>query len=212
MVAIPVYDAAGKMTREVELDPKQLDKAVRRGLLKEALIAYLASQRQGTHSTKTRAEVQGGNKKPWRQKGTGRARAGSTRSPLWVGGGRALGPKPRDYHYSLPRQQRRLAVRSSLRFRLEQGQLLAVEGLESQVAAKPRTRAISGFLRGVGIEGKGVLFVSEQNNPNLYLSIRNIQKADVLERRNLNAGQVLQRPHLVFTADALDALVKELSA
>ncbi|MFW5751655.1 MAG: 50S ribosomal protein L4, partial [Planctomycetota bacterium] len=102
MVAVPVYDAAGTKTREIEIDPTALDKAVRKPLLKEALVAYLASKRQGTHSTKTRGEVVGSTAKMWRQKGTGRARAGSKRVPHWVGGGRAHGPKPRDYSVRLP--------------------------------------------------------------------------------------------------------------
>ena len=209
MVAIPVYDHTGSRTREIEIDPKQVDKAVRKPLLKEALIAYLASQRQGTHNTKSRGQVAGGSQKPWRQKGTGRARAGTTRGPVWVGGGRAHGPKPRDYAYRLPRKQRRLALRSSLRYRIEGGQFFAVEGLEEQLA-KPATKVVGGFLKGSGLAGSSVLFVNDNAESNLYLSARNISKVEVVERRNLSAGPVLQRSNVVFTAAALDALVKEL--
>lgn len=209
MVAIPVYDHTGAKTREIEIDPKSVDKAVRKPLLKEALIAYLASQRQGTHNTKTRSEVAGGSQKPWRQKGTGRARAGTTRGPVWVGGGRAHGPKTRDYAYRLPRKQRRLALRSSLRYRIEGGQFFAVEGLEEQLA-KPATKVVGGFLKGAGLAGSSVLFVNDNAESNLYLSARNISKVEVVERRNLSAGPVLQRSNVVFTAAALDALVKEL--
>ena len=145
MVAIPVYDASGAKTREVEVDPDQLDKLVRKPLLKESLIAYLASQRQGTHKTKTRAEVAGGNTKPWRQKGTGRARQGTIRAAQFVGGGRAHGPRPRDYSYRLPKQQRQLAVRSALRYHLENGTLVAVEGVDQ--LDKPSTKAVAGFLQ-----------------------------------------------------------------
>ncbi len=210
MVAVTVYDLQGKKVREVEIDPKSIDKAVRRPLLKEALIAFNASQRQGTHKTKTRSEVAGGSQKPWRQKGTGRARQGTTRAPQWVGGGRAHGPRPRDYSYSLPKKQRALARRSSIRYRLEQNQLVAVEGLES--LDKPQTKTIAKLLKEIGLGGRGVLIVSEGHNANLHLSTRNIQKADVSERRSLNAGHVLRRPHLLFAADALDKLVEELSA
>ncbi|TVR42352.1 MAG: 50S ribosomal protein L4 [Planctomycetota bacterium] len=210
MVAIPVYDHTGAKTREIELDPKVLDKAVRKPLLKEALIAYLASQRQGSHSTKTRSEVAGGGHKPWRQKGTGRARAGTTRGPIWVGGGRAHGPKSRDYSYRLPRKQRQLALRSSLRFRLEAGQLFAVEGLEDQLKSKPATKLVSHFLKQIGLAEAGVLFVNDNADSNLYLSARNIQKVEVCERRNLSAGPVMQRTNLVFTAAALESLVNEL--
>jgi len=212
MVAIPVYDSAGSKTREIELDASKLDKCVRKRLLKESLIAYLASQRQGTVGTRNRAKVVGHKQKPWRQKGTGRARQGSLVGPHHVGGGRAHGPQPRDYHYRLPRKQRRLAVRSSLRFRLQEGKLAAVEGLEQEVSEKPRCKAVAGFLAGAGLAGKGALLVSEGHHGNLHLSARNIQKVDVCERRQLNAGHVLQRPNLIFTAEALEALVKELEA
>lgn len=210
MVAVTVYDLQGKKVREVEIDPKQVDKAVRKPLLKEALIAYNASQRQGTHKTRTRSEVAGGSQKPWRQKGTGRARQGTIRAPQWVGGGRAHGPRPRDYSYSLPKKQRALARRSAVRYRLEQQQLIAVEGLEA--FDKPQTKTVAAFLKSVGLGGRGVLLVSEGHNKNLYLSTRNIQKADLTERTQLNAGHILRRPHLVFAADALDGLVKELTA
>lgn len=210
MVAIPVYDASGSKTREVELDPEALDKAVRKALLKESLIAFLASKRQGTHSTKTRAEVQGGSKKPWKQKGTGRARQGTVRAAQFVGGGRAHGPKPRDYAYRLPRKQRRLAVRSALRFKLEQGQFCAVEGLDGQDA--PKTKSVASFLKAAGIGGKSALIVSEGIDKNLHLSARNITKVDVAPRGDLNAGHILQRQNLVLTAAALDALVQEVSA
>ena len=210
MATIPVYDATGNKTREVELDTKALDKCVRKALLKESLIAWLASQRQGTHKTKTRAEKQGGNSKPYRQKGTGHARQGCIRAPHYVGGGRAHGPRPRDYGYRLPRQQRRLAVRSALRERLQTEKLIAVEGLDK--LEKPQTKTVRNFLKGVGLTNKGALIVSEGHNENLHLSARNIQKIAVSERRSLNAGQVMQKPTLILTADALDALVKEVAA
>jgi large subunit ribosomal protein L4 len=208
MATITIYNALGAKTGELELDPKSFDLAVRKGLMKEALIAYLASQRQGTAKTKDRGEVAGGGKKPWRQKGTGRARQGSTRSPQWVGGGRAHGPRPRDYSYQLPSQQRQLALRSSFRWALEQGKLSAVEGLDG--ADKPKTKAVAGFLAKVGLAGKGALLVSETHQPNLWLSTRNIPKVSVNERRNLCAGEVLSHANLIFTKPALDALVQEL--
>src|SRR5271170_7118543 len=140
MATITIYNAQGAKTGELSLDPAKLDSTVRKGLLKEALIAHLASQRQGTHKTKKRGEVAGGGKKPWRQKGTGRARQGSTRSPQWVGGGHAKTITPRDYAYQLPQQQRRLALLSGLRYRLEKGGISAVEGLE---LPKPSTKVVS---------------------------------------------------------------------
>ena len=207
MSAIPVYNAKGEKTGEIAVDPTLFDKTVRRGLLKEALIAPLASQRQGTHATKSRAFVAGGGRKPWRQKGTGRARQGSTRSPQWVGGGHAHARTPRDYAYQLPAGQRRVALLSSLRYRLEKSAIIAVEGLELDA---PKTKAVAGFLANAGFGGKGALIVSEGNQPNLHLSTRNIPKVNVAERRNLNAGQVLTHANLVFTKAAIDALVEEL--
>ncbi len=210
MTQITIYNAQGAETGKLELDPTLLDKAVRRPLLKEALIAHLASQRQGTHKTKKRDEVAGGGKKPWKQKGTGRARAGSTRSPVWVGGGHAKTVEPRDYAYQLPAGQRRIALLSGLRYRLEKGGIKAVEGLDA--LKKPDTKSIAAFLKKVGLAGKGTLLVSEGHQEALYLSARNIPRAAVSERRNLNAGTVLQHSNVIFTKSALDALVKELQA
>jgi large subunit ribosomal protein L4 len=207
MSAIPVFSADGVKTGEIEIDPLLLDKAVRRPLLKQALIAYLASQRQGTHQTKSRAFVAGGGKKPWRQKGTGRARQGSTRSPQWVGGGHAHHVGPKDYSYRLPAQQRRVALLSSLRYRLEKGGIVAVDGFDA--LAQPKTKSVAGFLGKVGIAGSA-LIVSEGLQANLVLSARNLPRVDVSERRDLNAGVVLTHSNLVFTKAAVEALVKEL--
>jgi large subunit ribosomal protein L4 len=208
MTAIAIYNISGAKTGEVDIDPALLDKTVRKGLLKEALIAHLASQRQGTHATKNRAMVAGGGKKPWKQKGTGRARQGSTRSPQWVGGGRAHHIDPRDYGYQLPKTQRRIAYLSSLRHRIEEGGLIAVDGFENLDA--PKTKTVAAFLKKVGIEGRKALLVSEGNAPNLNLSARNIERVTVSERRNLNAGHVLLNGNVVFTKAALDALIGEL--
>jgi len=207
MTAIPVYDASGAKTGEIDIDPALFDKTVRRGLLKEALIAHLASQRQGTHATKNRAMVAGGGKKPWKQKGTGRARQGSTRSPQWVGGGRAHHIDPRDYSYQLPKRQRRIAYLSSLRYRLEEGGIFAVDGLTLD---KPATKTVANLLDKLGAHGRKALLVSEGHQPNLYLSARNIPRVSVTNRSDLNAGDVLVNGRLVFTKAALEALVGEL--
>jgi large subunit ribosomal protein L4 len=208
MTAIPVYNAAGEKTGQVEVDPAKLDIAVRKALLKEALIAHQASQRQGSHKTKDRGEVAGGGKKPWKQKGTGRARQGSTRSPQWVGGGRAHSLRPRDYSVVLNAQERRIATRSALRYRLEQSKICAIEGLD---LPEPKTRTVAKLFGKLGIIGKSALLIAEQPQPNLVLSTRNLPKVAVAERRNLNAGIVLTHANLLFTKPALDALVKELA-
>ena len=208
MTAIPIFNVQGVKTGEIAVDPALFDKTVRRGLLKEALIAHLASQRQGTHATKSRAFVAGGGKKPWKQKGTGRARQGSTRSPQWVGGGHAHHIKPRDYAYQLPVTQRRVALLSSLRYRLEKNAIFAVEGLDGLKA--PTTKTVAAFLGAANL--KRTLMVSEGASSNLYLSARNIPKVTVSERRNLSAGAILTHASLVFTKGALEALVKDLQA
>ncbi|MBN8525406.1 MAG: 50S ribosomal protein L4 [Planctomycetes bacterium] len=207
-ISVTVYNATGEKTGSIEIDPAKLDIAVRKPLLKQALIAHLASQRQGSHKTKDRGEVAGGGRKPWKQKGTGRARQGSTRSPQWVGGGRAHSVRPRDYVVELNAQERRIAVRSALRWKLEQGKIAAVDGFDP---AQPKTRAVAKLLEKIGIMGKGALIVSEGAKPVLLKSTRNIPKVDVAERRNLNAGIVLTHANLVFAKPALDALVKELA-
>ncbi len=208
MTAIAIYNADGVKTGELELDPAKLDKAVRKGLLKEAVIAWQANQRQGSHKTKGRDEVAGGGKKPWKQKGTGRARQGSTRSPQWVGGGHAKRIHVRDYSVHAPAAQRAVAVRSALRHQLQEGRWIAVDGLDGQAA--PKTRKVAGFLAKIGIGGRSALVVSEATDSNLHLSARNLPKVSVVPRRELNAGQVLVHTNLVFTKGALEALVKEL--
>ncbi|GDY14138.1 50S ribosomal protein L4 [Planctomycetota bacterium] len=210
MATVTIYNTEGAATGSVDLDPAKLDREVRKALLKEAYIASQDAQRQGTHKTKKRSEVAGGGKKPWRQKGSGRARQGSTRSPQWGGGGHAKTVEPRDYNWDIPAGQKRLATRSALRLRLEEGALVAVDGLDAAVGTEPRTRVVAKFLTKLGLGGKGTLLVSEGHQGNLHLSTRNLAKVDVLERRNLNAGAVLRRPHLIFTKGALDALVASL--
>ncbi len=210
MAQITIYNVDGVKTGEVDLDPNALDITVRKALLKEALLSHLDSLRQGTHKTKKRSEVAGGGKKPWRQKGTGRARQGSTRSPQWVGGGHAKTVEPRDYAWRMPLNQRRIATLSSLRRQLEAGKISAVDGLEVATDGKPKTSAIAKFLKKIGLEGRRSLLVSEGLKDNLVLSVRNLEKVHLEERRNLNAGLILRHGNLIFTKGALDALVKDL--
>ncbi len=210
MAQITIYNVDGVKTGEVDLDPNKLDITVRKALLKEALLSHLDGLRQGTHKTKKRSEVAGGGKKPWRQKGTGRARQGSTRSPQWVGGGHAKTIEPRDYAWRMPLNQRRIATLSSLRRQLEAGKISAVDGLEGATDSKPRTTAIAKFLKKIGLEGRRSLLVSEGLKDNLVLSVRNLDKVHLEERRNLNAGLILRHGNLIFTKGALDALVKDL--
>ena len=140
--------------------------------------AFLANQRQGTSKSKERAEVRGGGKKPWKQKGRGGARAGTSRSPLWVGGGTIFGPRPRDYRQDLPKKVRRLARKSAFSYKVKDEQLLVVEDFNIE---KPKTNEFSKILSALKINGKKVLLLTEANNPNVYKSGRNIPKVKVLE-------------------------------
>ncbi len=211
MAAVTVYNMQGDKTGSVEIDPKSIDKAVRKALLKEAYIAWQASQRSGTHATLDRGEVAGGGKKPWRQKGTGRARQGSTRSPQWVGGGRAHASSPRDYTVELPAGQRRVALMSSVRFRLQEGKILAIDGLEAGLS-KPSTKVVAKLMAKIGIEGKGALFIAEGTPAGMHLSTRNLPKVSASDRRCLNAGLVLSHANILFSKAALDAFVSAAKA
>jgi large subunit ribosomal protein L4 len=161
----------------------------------------LANARQGTASTKTRSEVSGGGRKPWRQKGTGRARAGSNRSPLWRGGGVIFGPKPRDYSVKMNRKERRLALRTALQGRIED--LIIVEDFSEQLTRPKTKELVQAMLRwGVGLTDKVLLIVSERDET-VYLSARNIEKLKLISASNLNIFDLLNADRIVMTVSAL---------
>jgi large subunit ribosomal protein L4 len=168
--------------------------------LHQAVKTYLGNQRQGTAKTKTRSYISGGNQKPWRQKGTGRARQGSIRSPLWRGGGTVFGPIPRDYRSALPRKVRQLARRSAFNARAREGALLVVEGMQFEA---PRTKQLAGLLSKLGLDGKKVLVLSHGLNQNLYLSGRNLPQAEVMSFADASAYDVLWSDAVVVEQGAL---------
>ncbi|PSB21498.1 50S ribosomal protein L4 [Phormidesmis priestleyi ULC007] len=169
-----------------------------------ALVRQLANQRQGTASTKTRAEVRGGGRKPWRQKGTGRARAGSIRSPLWRGGGVIFGPKPRDYTLKMNRKERRLALRTAFQSRV--ADLIVVEDFAAQLS-RPKTREMVQALSRWGVEpDKKVLIIMAERNEMVYLSARNIEKLRLISANNLNVFDLLAADHIVATPAALEKI------
>ncbi len=169
-----------------------------------ALVRQLANQRQGTASTKTRAEVRGGGRKPWRQKGTGRARAGSIRSPLWRGGGVIFGPKPRDYTLKMNRKERRLALRTAFQSRV--ADLIVVEDFAAQLS-RPKTREMVQALSRWGVEpDKKVLIIMAERNEMVYLSARNIEKLRLISANNLNVFDLLAADHIVVTPAALEKI------
>ena len=180
--------------------PPEFDGVVREGALYHAVRAFRNNQRQGTHSTKTRAEVSGGNQKPWRQKGTGRARQGSTRAPNWVGGGIAFGPRPRSYRTDLPRKVRQLARRSALNARAAAGAIHVIEGFAFPA---PRTRQMVELLGALGLTGRKVLVLTADTNTNLYLSGRNVPDVQVMRYQDATAYDVLWADALVVEQAAI---------
>lgn len=170
MAKTNVYDMAGKVVGEIELNDAVFGIEPNTVVMHEAVKNYLANQRQGTQSTLTRAEVRGGGRKPWRQKGTGRARQGSTRAPQWTHGGIALGPKPRDYSYHMNKKSRQLAIKSALSAKAANGDILVIDNLELN---EVKTKNFVKFLSDVGVSGKA-LVVTPEVRKNVVLSARNI--------------------------------------
>ena len=205
MPTVQVIDASGKKIKEVKAPDEIFAVPLKEHLLYEAVINYRANQRQGTASTKTRAEVRGGGRKPWRQKGTGRARAGSIRSPIWKGGGTTFGPRPRDYSYSLPKKAKKGALKSALSIKLEEKKLLIVDALELK---EPQTKQAAALIKGLKVDS--VLIVDKHDNKNLFLSTRNIPKTKVVDANQVNVYDVLNHNWLVLTKRAFDTLTEKL--
>jgi large subunit ribosomal protein L4 len=167
--------------------------------------AFLANQRQGTHKAKERAEVRGGGKKPWRQKGRGTARAGTIRSPLWIGGGTIFGPRPRDYRQKLPQKVRQLARKSALSYKAKDEQLIVVEDFSFD---KPKTKDFVSMMEALNLNGKKILLLTGKNETNLYKSGRNINKVSVMEASKASTYDILNNQILVLQHTAVEAIVK----
>jgi large subunit ribosomal protein L4 len=204
---VTVKGRGGKAAGKVALDPHLFGADVNVGLLHQALIRQLANGRQGSANTKTRTEVRGGGRKPYRQKGTGRARQGSIRAPQYAGGGIVFGPKPRSYAQDMPRKQRRLALRSALSSKAQDGRLVVVEALEFE---EPKTREFIGVLADAGIEGT-VLVALDNHNLNAEKSARNLVGVKVILTRNLNIRDLLNHEWLLMTKAAVDQVAEVLS-
>jgi large subunit ribosomal protein L4 len=202
-----VFDAAGKETGEVELPAAIFAAPVNEAVLHQALVRQQANQRQGTHQTKTRGEVSGGGKKPWKQKGTGRARQGSTRAPQWRHGGIVFGPHPHTYEQKMPRKQRRMALRGALSVKSTAGELRVVEEIALEA---PSTKTIALLFEQLGA-GARALFVLPEHDLMLEKSTRNLAFLKVILVGNLNVEDVLAADMVVFTRDALGQLEEWLS-
>ncbi|RFP56558.1 MAG: 50S ribosomal protein L4 [Limnothrix sp. CACIAM 69d] len=204
MVNCIVKDWDGKEAGKTELDLRVAREENAQHIVHRALVRQLANARQGTVSTKTRSEVRGGGRKPWRQKGTGRARAGSNRSPLWRGGGVIFGPKPRDYSQKMNRKERRLALRTAFQGRLDD--LVVVENFASQLS-QPKTKDLLAALARWDVDAsqKVLLIVADQDE-NVWLSARNVQSLRLILATNLNVFDLLNADKVVVTADALEKI------
>ena len=200
MTEAPHFSPAGARKGSTELPAAFFDGTVHHAVLHQAVTAFMANQRQGTHKTKTRSFVTGGNQKPWKQKGTGRARAGSTRSPLWPGGGTVFGPQPRDYRQGLPRKVKQLARKSALNARASEGALSVVERFDLQ---SPKTGRVVELLSAMGMADRKVLLLTHGVSEALVLSVRNLPTVDVLPYQDASAYDVLWAEHVVVEQDAL---------
>jgi large subunit ribosomal protein L4 len=169
----------------------------------ESVVNYLANQRQGTHATKTKGLVSGGGKKPWRQKHTGRARAGSIRSPLWRGGGIIFGPQPRDYSYSMPKSAKRVAFFKALSRKIKDGEAIV---LDSLTLSAPKTKEMASLLKGLGLDGKSVLVMTAQYDNTIRLASRNIPTLSVVSAKDVNTYELLTHDIVLTTKEALTLL------
>ena len=204
---VAVVNAANETIREIQLSPEVFAAKPNAHLVYEAVKQYRAGARRGTHMTKNRALVSGSGKKPWRQKGTGRARAGETRNPLWRHGGTVFGPTPRDYSYTMPKKARAAALRAALTQRLVEGAVKIVEGFAVE---EPKTRVLKGLLAKLGIAGKAVV-VDHQPADALVLSGRNLPGVKIVADSRLTAYDVMDCKHLVVTQEAIDKLEERLA-
>ena len=202
-----VYDMSGNQVGDIELNENFFGVEVNKGLLHQAVVLQLAGQRLGTHSTKTRGLVRGGGRKPWRQKGTGRARAGSRRSPVWVGGGTVFGPHPRKYGFSMPRKQRRLAIKCALSDKVNTGDLLVLDKLNFD---EPKTKQVVKLLQDFKVDQKS-LFVTADLVENVVKSANNLPGVKAIGSRNLNVYDILHHDKLFVTKEAI-ARIEEVFA
>ena len=199
MPKVDVYDIKGKKVSDVELAEAIFGIEPNEAIVHSVLVNYLANQRQGTQSTKTRAEVRGGGRKPWRQIGTGRARQGSIRAPQWVKGGIALGPKPRSYKYTVNKKERRLAIKSLLSSKVLEKELTVVDKLE---LAEIKTKTMVKALADLKVEGK-TLIVLPENNKNVLMSARNIEGVKTITLNNINVFDLLKYNNLVLPLETV---------
>jgi large subunit ribosomal protein L4 len=207
MPTLAVYDIANNKVSDIELNESVFGVEVNAGLLHQAVVMQLASQRLGTHSTKTRGMVRGGGRKPWKQKGTGRARSGSTRSPIWVGGGTVFGPAPRSYSFSMPRKQRRLAIKCALSSKVQSGELVVLDSLSIE---QPKTKTVVKMMKDFSVDKKALIITADIDE-NVEKSSRNIPGVKAINTLGLNVFDILNNNKLFITKDAISRIEEVLA-
>jgi len=206
MATVDIKNLKNEVVGKLELSDEIFSGPINEGLLNDAVKQYLASLRSGTHKTKTRKDVSGSGKKPWRQKGTGRARVGEIRNPLWRGGGTVFGPQPRSYEYHLPKKMFRAALRSALALKLKENQLNVIDAF---ALADHKTKAFAQALSKLGFQRK-VLVIDHQDNRNLWLATHNMAEVDLIPSLQVTPYQLLNARHVVFSKAAIQALEEVL--
>jgi len=207
MPTVAIYDIANKKVGDLELNENIFGVEMNAGLVHQAVVMQLASQRLGNHATKTRSMVRGGGRKPWKQKGTGRARCGSTRSPIWVGGGTVFGPSPRSYAFSMPRKQRRLAIMCALSDKVANGEIVVLDSINFDA---PKTKDVVKMLESFSVDNKA-LIVTADYAENVDKSSRNIPGVKTINTIGLNVFDILNADKLFITKDAI-ARIEEVYA
>jgi large subunit ribosomal protein L4 len=196
---LPVKNMAGQQVGAIELSDAVFAAPVNSSLMHQALVRQLANARQGTHKTKERGEVEGGGKKPWRQKGTGRARQGSTRAPNFIGGGTIFGPRPRKYTQALPKKMQRAALRSALSVKADAGQIVILDSVSTD---QYKTKVMSGMLKALGLSDQRVLMVLNEKNAQVWRSVANLPKLTTLLSGYVNVRDLLGHDVVVLSNDA----------
>lgn len=203
MAKARVYDVSGASTGEMDLNAKLFEFEPMKYQVYQYVKTHQSNQRQGTHSTKTRAEVRGGGRKPWRQKGTGRARSGSNTSPIWEGGGVVFGPKPRSYHSNVPKKMKRNALLTMLTEKASTEKLMVVDLPELE---KPSTKTVSEFLQALELSAKRVLILDELKGSHIPLSVRNLRKVDYKRACLVNAFDLIKAEYVLVTKSGMQSI------
>lgn len=208
MAAVDVINQKGEKVDTIELSDSVFQSEIREHLIQQVVVWQLAKRRSGSASTKTRRDVRGGGKKPWRQKGTGRARAGTNRSPIWTGGGTVFGPHPRSYEFSVPKKVRQAALRSVLSSKLRDNQLVVLDKIELEA---PKTKLFAETMKAVGLENKKAVFIIPEKDEQLHRSSRNLHKVLILPTEGMNVYDLMRFEKLVILKDSVSRIHERLA-